>query len=610
MKGKFYVVIGTTGYTNERFSDIIVKGRENGVATATLIASNKNATFWDDTVDLFDTVQISLQDETDTYHQEFIGEVRNPNWYSTDKRYTGIKCVGKGVALRDTHCKGMYGYTSNQPTIDTIEEIAEDIVDNQVNKSYGSANNTGYAITKTYIPTIDAGLSIPFISQPYQSNLEVIRLLCTLDTAYRNGATAGPHFFVDKSSNLRIKTIGTQQADGGGGGGDWGVYYHGNATTTDETKLYDGVDFRTYDLQKPSDTYANNVVLAFDLRKPAYDWLTEDSGGSALWGNDGLTSITDSAAQFVVGSHSLLLSPAVPAGDAYYPSTEDAGWNIESWGSEKSIPTLNFYYWKSNGISEGATYVKLCTTDHDNDFFWSSFTDVEWIGYATHQKWIHVTLPIGPYWNSYDLTTNYKWSVGDGAPDWSEINSICFRVFDGTGTEQLYIDDLHFSGRCIREAVDTSEVTDHNEHQFPLISRTPLDDSAIASDDTGMAGALTYAELLRRVSTPRTLRCTVPFKPYLKPGEYFTVYLGKTISGSYKENGVDFRVLEYTHRLNVNTGVETDLVLTDDVLNSFPLGSLDARAVLNEYMLENNSKATDMQGGDVDLLIPHLRKTY
>jgi len=197
-----------------------------------------------------------------------------------------------------------------------------------------------------------------------------------------------------------------------------------------------------------------------------------------------------------------------------------------------------------------------------------------------------------------------------GSAVWTTINCISFRVTPTpTDSCSLFIDDLHFSGKCIREAVDTSEVTDHKEHQQPILSRTPLDDTAVAADDSGMAGQLCHAELLRRVNVPKTFRCTVALKPYLKPGEYWKIYAGKYDS-SYKINGTDYRTIEYTHSINASGGRSTSLVLTSDMVNSFPMSRLDARTIMNEYLLENNSKATDMQGGEIDLLIPHLRKTY
>jgi hypothetical protein len=612
--GDWKVTVSGTDYENTAFTDIQVKGRENGISSATLVCSNLLGAMWNDTLSLFDSVQVAVED-AGSYVEIFDGYLHD---YTATLSDTGalatIKCHGLGSALKVTHCKDMFGYTSNQDSLNTIEEILEDLVDNSVNKSYSSANVTGYAIGKDYIQAIDAGLSIPFVNAPYQTCEELVNIICRLDTAYRDGSTAGPHYFTDVAGNLRIKTIGTQQAHGGFGGGDWGIYYGGSNVAV---ALTEGVDFFDYVMTKPASNYANNVVVVADLRKPAYDYWTEDSGGAALWGNDGLTSITDDnradvdpgapvTPAFVVGSHGLTMDPnGAVTGYAYYPSGAAAEWNIESWGSEESIPTVNFYCLHYN-LTTATTYIYMSNNDtaRKTDYYYATFLD--WTADPNYE-WKHCSLPIGPYWKSAVDERDFRWTAS-GTPVWTDIDTVEFMTTAAGADGFLIIDDLHFSGKIIREAVDTSEVTSYNEYQHAIISRTPLDDTAVAATDTGMAGQLAHAELLRRVSPPRYLICTVPLQVHLKPGEYYSIYAGKTAS-SYKINGVDFRCTEYTHRIN-EQGRITSLKLTDDVLNSFPLTALDVRKTLNEYLLENNAKATDMQGGDVDLLVPHLRKTY
>ena len=579
--------------------------------------------FWTDTVDTFDDITIQMRAVTHATPQGgnlisiFAGTVREVKPYASEGGfYTALKCKGLGAALEETHCQDMFGYTSNQPLLNTVEEILEDLVDNSINKSYSSANNTGYAITKTYIPTIDAGLSIPFINAPYQTCKSLVNLICMLDTAYRDGSTAGPHWFVDSSGNLRVKTVGTQQVDGGGGGGDWGKYYNGQATAVD-AHLYEDEDFYDYTLTKPTDQYANNVVLAFDLRKPAFDFWTEydgvGNGGSTLWDTVGNIAVSDNVATKIVGTYSLdMLVDVSLSGYAWYPASENAAWDINKWGSVKSIPTLNFYSYMDSNVTQNLTYVQLFNTDHDSDYFYIPFNT--WSD-PTGQ-WVAHSIPIGKYYTLYEESKRYRWST-IGAPNWDNpINGVSFLVTAaGSGNAHLLIDDLHFSGKCIREAVALGGESDpdphpNNQHQHVIFSRTALDDTAIAADDTGLAGQLCHAELLRRVTPPRTFNCTVPFKSALKPGEYFTLHAGKTSAGTYKLNGDDFRTLQYTHFCTQQVRPQTSLVMTDDLLNSFPLSPLDARAVLNEYLLANNEKATDMQGGEVDLLIPHLRRPY
>jgi hypothetical protein len=390
----------STDYICRVFSSIKVTWRENDVSTAILHGDNLHSTLYPDNVNKFDTIKVYVKQSTASAWTEiFDGYIRDCNpIVDASGSLVELKCKGLGSALIATNCNTNYGYTSANDSIDTIEEIIEDLVDNYINKSFGTANNTGYSIGKDYVQAIDAGLSIPFINSPYSTNKEVIDKILMLDTAYRNGATAGPHWFVDVSGNLRVKTIGTQQAHGGFGGGDWGIYYGGSNTAI---TLSEGVDFMSYKVTTATKEYANNIVLIAKLRKPAYDYWTEDSGGQALWGSVGLTSKTDVNAagppqEYVVGSHSLELNITNPdtTGRAWYPSAESAGWDVTKWGSEESVPAIKFYFMKTADLQEASCSVRLCTTDHDNDYFYavfSTWTDPD-------DEWIHRSIPIGPYW--------------------------------------------------------------------------------------------------------------------------------------------------------------------------------------------------------------------
>jgi hypothetical protein len=269
---------------------------------------------------------------------------------------------------------------------------------------------------------------------------------------------------------------------------------------------------------------------------------------------------------------------------------------------------------KTTDLQEASCSVRLCTTDHDNDYFYNVFST--WT--EPDDEWIHRSIPIGPYWKTTDESRLFRWIAGTGAVAapggnavWTTINSIAFRVTPTIGNDcDLFLDDLHFSGKITREAVDTSEVTAYTEYQLPIISRDALDDSAVASDDTGMAGAMAYAEMLRRVNIPRTLHFTTEMKPLIKPGEYFSVNAAEKLDGTYNISAVDFRVTQYIHSID-SSGFLTDFVVTDDVLNSFPITKLDERSLFNEFMLVNNDQAKNMRsGGEIDLLIPHLRKAY
>jgi hypothetical protein len=216
--GDWKVTVAGTDYENTAFTDLQVKGRENGVSSAILSCSNFQAAMWNDTLTLFDNVKVAIED-AGSYVEIFDGYLLD---YTAAMANTGaiatIKCKGLGNALAVTHCGDMFGYTSNQDTLATVKQIMDDVVDESVEKSYGGSA-TNYTMT-AYVDNIDSSYSIPFLQAPYQSSEDLINIVCRLDTAYRDGSTAGPHWLVDVSGNLRVKTVGTQQADGGSGTGE------------------------------------------------------------------------------------------------------------------------------------------------------------------------------------------------------------------------------------------------------------------------------------------------------------------------------------------------------------------------------------------------------
>jgi hypothetical protein len=585
----------TTDYINNNALSVKITGRENNISSAILTLDNKNCNLYPDNVDAFDAITIYAKPKyATTYTTLFVGTIREPNYtLNMQNEIVQLKCKHAGQALLETHANRMYGESSNNITINTIKEIIEDLVDNMVNKSYGSANVTGYAITKTYIDDIDSSLSIQILNKPYQTIAETLNVLFNIDTAYRDGSTAGPHFIIDNSGNLRVKTISSRQT-GSGTVPNWGNYYGGSSTAI---SLYQGTDFIDYTIQKPSDEYANSIVLAANFRKPAYD-----SWSAPYWGLYHVTATDEDSVQ-IVGSSCLLFetSDAYLAGYAYYPASSNAAWNIENWGSSNSVPTLNCYCRKHK--ADLLCLLRMNTT-LTTDYFQAAF-----MTYTSEadDTWYHKSIPIGPYWASSAESRAFRWSTV-GSPSWTNINSLEFYIAGSDEDAALRVDDLHFSGKIIREAVDTSEVTAKHEHQKIVFSQAALDDTGIASDDSGMAGQIAYAELLRRVTLPRSITFTTELKPDLLPGEYFKIYAGKRFN-SYKINGVDFRVIQYEHLID-QLGFNTTITATDDLLNSYPINAKDARSILNEYLLYNNKKATDMQSGEVDVLVPHLRKTY
>jgi len=362
-----------------------------------------------------------------------------------------------------------------------------------------------------------------------------------------------------------------------------------------------------YQFRKNIEEYANRIVLASAFRKPSVDYWTEDSGGAALWGTSD-ANCTNSVTH-VVGSHSLLGEPTDNVNDAYiwYPSAEDAAWDITKCGSEKTIPHLGFYFRKNSSVT--FCHLRAFTTDHANDYFNLSGFDALMGGNDVFE---YFTFPLGPYYALLDENRRYRYTEV-GAPDWADINGICFMFNSATQQSDIYIDDLHLSGKIIREASDTSELAGNDEYQRVILNDTAVDDTLKASDDSGLAGRLIYAELLRRAQTPIVGMITIPMAPTLLPGQTVHIYACQQSSGAYRIDK-DFRVKELRHVIGPNArygGFETQLNLTDDVTNTHAFGVPTAQSLLFQYVgALGHAEARDLKGSGIDHTISRLSKAY
>lgn len=581
----------TETFTNTKFPFIQVKRPENSFSTALLLGNDSDSYFYPNIVEALDLIKIWFKYQSDeSYTQVFEGltYTAQPTVGDSEPQIR-ILARGLGYALNATHCNTNYGAESSNSSLNTPKEIWQDLVDNYINKSFGGSA-TGYSLTKTKIANIASALSISFLNSPYQTNREIIDRVCQVVCAYQDGS-AGPHYFVDTSGNLIINTIGSHENPT-----EWPDWWNTNQAGS---TLEQGVDFISYVIPEKAEEFANKVVFLTDFRRPGYDYWTNNH--SSLWGSSHLT-LTDESTVKLVGTHSLRL--ATDAGpetkECWYPNAKNWGYDISKWGSEKTIPDLGMYVRRSGAIQE--LWIGLITST--NNWFYRDIA-----GEITNaNEWYHLSYPVGPYHGRTETFKGVQWTKVNNA-DWTNINYI--RIVATWGIETyVYIDDLHFGrGKIIREAYNSTSITANKEDQAILISRTAMDDSGIATDDSGMAARYAYAELLRRQKIPLTIRFNVRLKPAMLPGQKIHVHACKTSGGSFNVDK-NFRMLNVTHTMTESQGGITTVTATDDLTNTFPLTTLDERRLITEYILVNNKEALDMRGGEVDLLIPHLAKDY
>lgn len=566
---------------------------ESAVSRASIVAKDSNGRHFIDELDSFDVLAISYKyAHQQTWTKVFEGKIRETNpEANTKNKITGALAYGYGKALLDTHCAVNYGVESENSGFDTPSEIIDDLKTNRINKNF-DGGNTGYNILGGNILAM-ANPSIQFLKGGYRNNFDILNQVVLLYQAYRDGAS-GIHWFVDPSRYLWVDQIGNHTVDTI----NWNTWWRGTQAASTFTE---GIDFINAKFSKNAKEYANKIVLFTDLRKPGYDYWTEDSGGSALWGNDSLTSITDSAAEYVVGSHSLLFTAAgADDGYGYYPSTEDAGWDFTKIGSKNSVPTLNFYYYRNAAMYAATTWVILFTTDHETDAIYCPFVS------DAAGAWYHKSIPIGPYWKTANLTQPYSWTAFGGAGfDWSNVNGICFFCALAAGG-LLYVDDLHFSGKLIREAYDSDEITANDEVQKTVRLDISVDDSMKEADDTGTAASLAYAELIRAMTIPTTGSVTIKGTPDILPGQQ--VYINAHKAYNTYRIADTFRATQIIHHFE-NTKFSTQLDLTDDLVNSFGSGPGEQLSALAK-VLYIDPEAKSLKSSGVDELVERLSIDY
>ena len=604
----------STDYIDTVFSNINVKRRENNYDTATLTCEDKGQYYYTFKIAKFDDIKIYFKNSNQTsYTQVFGGTIRQVNPTLSNKYSLVLNCKGYGAALEETHCNRDYGIESANPAYDEAWLILADSLSNFVNKSFTGAA-TGYAITGNFISGF-CGTQIKYINTPYKTNLELADIICTLTSAIEAGS-AGGHYIIDPSKRFLFAKIGDHAAGGNSPELYWPDWWN---ILSAESVLTEGIDFTEYTVLDKTEEYANHIVLLTDFRRPSYDYWTESNAAS--WGNYNGLTITDDAAIKIVGANSLkVATDANGNGEAYWPSGDDAHWDVTKWGSIKTIPRLNFYLYHAADADLAGVLIKM-NTARGADYFYTTINATS----DPATTWVHHSIPIGDYWASADEAKQYKWAVGLGTPVWTDIHSVGFYVI-GSGippaATELYIDDLHFSGKIARSAKDTSEITRVNEYQKVLIARNSMNDSCVGKNavnatgtgagyDDGYAARTAYAELLRRTKLPLTISFTLKDgKPQMMQGQKATVQLCKRSDATYAVN-TTMRLLTVEHNLSAGTGLQTSVTATTDLTNSFPMSVPDQYAMWLENMFVNSSEAKNIRAGaEVDLLIPMLESTY
>jgi hypothetical protein len=572
------LTIGSTNYQNNTMISADITRLENGFDSATFTLSN-TPELYPTPITNNATVSFAIKDATKEVNRTtiFSGVINFPKYNTGQQSIIMVKARGAGYPLEDMQVIEEYGAESRNSATNTFTEIATAIIDSWVNKNLGSANDSGHSISTTNIDTISDSLNyIVFPSKPANKCLDD---LCDLETAKKAGS-AGPHWIVDTSGNLRIKLIGNSQTG-------WTKYYgdsQANATLTDK-------DFWESSFE-PFGKEGNQILYFGMWRRPSSgDTWTENNSG--LWGENGYSNLTDDTSTKIVGSYSLKSTPN--GGDAtfYYPSAKNAAWDFSF--SEFQTPSLNLWVQRVNPGFLSSISIYLM---HDD----SNYLTHTWDTLASG-VWYHIQLPIGPFYKS--IHTSHSWTIETGTMDWSSVNWI--EIKDPGG--QLFIDGLHFSGvpvcRVAREKYPSESGTLGQSTNLiktlRAVDNIGKDDSLKASDDSGVLAQMAYSALLKAQKTGINGTIKISLLPDLLPGQYL-YYDSK-----------DWRVTKIIHHIeNSQSGCYTLIDLTDDLTNSHARSTYeDLNKLYADIRPEfQDREATSLSSGDIDVRLLRLEKAY
>lgn len=589
---EFKIETNGTTFINEESVSLTLVRPENNIAFAVLNIDDYRSKNFEAVFDSLNTLDLSLRYQGADWTKVFSGIISTVRpQLSREGEILEASVWGKGWSLIKTHCNTSYGVEGkksfSQPT-----DIWADIVNNYINKSFGGAN-TGYAITTTYISSITLP-SVTFVESAYKSNFDLINILCDLRNSYtgqQSPIQKSVHWIVDPTGNLRIKTIGTSQTG-------WTDYWKGSqvASTLEVAK-----DMILYDFKKNIEEYANKIVLCSALRKPAYDYWTENHSG--LWGHGVEGTLTDDNSVKIVGSYSLksTINNGQTAHNIWYPSAANAGWDFTKIESPNNPPSIDFYVRRE---SLAANFQIWMETSVNNGYYVNLGDSI-----PNSDEWVHFSVPFGNYYSRREKT-NVKWRELGSVYNWNNINRIRLAHTCTVGqTPSIWVDDLHFFSKIIREAYDSTAITANKEYQRVILNDTAIDDTFKATDDSGTAARLVYAELLRRKQTPIVGIIKIPGVPDILPGQLTHIHSNKKADGTFRIDK-DFRIKEIRHTLS-NTGFETILNLTDDLYNSHAFAAPTAYSLLAEYAgALGHAEAKNLKSSGIDIEIPRLSKNY
>lgn len=592
---KIKVEVGGADVSDDATS-IFVTQRENKLWDALIPTNDELGRTFLGNVNLDDEVAVNFKwkDGDDTWRELFKGRVveLQPD-LSVKGRLCAVKAYGYGIELKRMRTAQEYGTESKLEDLGTLREILTDNADGiiprwvlQYEGEGGTLYPSGYALGTDYV--WDCSDKFKYLYFPFSPVTSALADLCTLLCAMEHPV----HWIVLPSKELCIAPIGSgdnHDVEGKSGCNISSVWpSYGRDTPIEVTQGMVTTQFSKTEIE------ANYILINGRYEYPTGEYYTE--GHADEWEKEAGVggAIDDDPDIFKVGKQSIKTTTNL--GSQYWFKTGSTI-DITKIGTKNQIPILSF--WARKSANPQTFRVKL-SKDADNFFYMDIKDKVPNIN-----EWIHIELPIGPY--ATDTTVNKVWSM-EGTLTWSQIERFGFLI-TLTGSVDIWFDDLRIEGIVTRVAYSTSSIVGVGAKMKLITDSLAKCDSLIGSDDSSPLAMFAYAELKRSMTTPLIGTIQIPLDPTLLPGQKLHIHAGK-IAGGFKIDG-DLRITELKHQFT-SGGAITDVTLTDDLSNSYPLGPNDLYSAI---MKATNPDFQDrdrgsLKAGNIDVEQTVLIKAY
>jgi len=617
---KLTVTTGGVAYViDSMFSGKIIRN-ENGFDTGTFTVSDAAGTdpcrYYPSKIAGGSLVQCEMKDGSETVWTTVLnGVVRFVYVKMSEQGWSlDLKCDGAGYGFAETVCGEEYGTESRNPTLDKISEILTDanhgIIPKWTNSILGSATASGYSYT--YANVEDIVGSMRYVYLPFKPCHKAIGDVCDLLQAIK-GSNAGPHWIVGTDDKFRLKTVGSDQAG-------WDDYYGGSLAAS---TLEQGVDFLSYDFQDLT-REANYILYHGAFRKPGNgDLWTENN--AALWGvpGGGFVTLSNEGPDTIwkVGHYSLkalVNIQDISEERFYYPSAQNAAWDLTRIGGDYTIPTFSFWARRNATLTLAASpdwlSVHFAKTLVGPVMYSASIDLTKFLPEAS--KWYNICFGIGPNWQQFESNSAFNTiEPTGGGGDWTTVNWIEFQIIDKPVNSALYIDGVQFNGWVLRGAKEAG-IGATNKLKLKVITDDIGKDDTMrygtpGTTDLGIMAQLAKAELYRCKTTPLVGEVRTPYLYDLLPGQLLHIHAKKTASGTFN---IDMDMRTVTHELDFDgtNGFISRISVTSDVINSYPrmawtnINKIQA-AARPEFQ---DRQASSLKTREIDVTQTILEETY